>query len=73
MPVNISIVRKKGFILNPDDLIVNAVFRALERTDGHCPTPVTNRFGHDQCPCSEYLQKGNCYCKLYIKENEKDS
>mgnify|MGYP002622090684 FL=1 len=70
MPVDIKIVRKKGFKLNPDDVVVNAIFKALERLDGHCPSPVTNRRGHDQCPCSEYLQHNNCYCKLYVKDDD---
>lgn len=33
MAVEIKIIRKPGFKINPDDVIVNAIFRALERTD----------------------------------------
>ena len=72
MPVEIKIVRREGFRLNPDDNTVNNIFRALERCDGHCPCKHNNRRGHDQCPCSEYLQYGNCYCGLYVKDDDYD-
>lgn len=71
MPVEIKIVRKEGFVLNPDDNVVNNIFRALEKTNGHCPSKHKDRIGHDQCPCSQYLQKGECYCGLYIKSKDK--
>lgn len=68
--VVIEIVRKKGWRINPDDKLVNEIFRALDKNRGHCPTKIENRKGHDQCPCSAYLQDGVCYCKLYVKEDE---
>lgn len=71
--IEIRIVRKEGFIINPDDKEVNKIFRQLDRNGGHCPSKVPNREGHDQCPCSAYLQFDKCYCKLYVRENEKDS
>jgi ferredoxin-thioredoxin reductase catalytic subunit len=67
----IDICRKKGWRINPDDALVNDIFRKLYKTNGHCPTKVENRKGHDQCPCSAYLQDGVCYCGLYIKEDNK--
>ena len=70
--VEIRIVRKEGFIINPDDEKVNEIFRKLDRNGGHCPSKIPNREGHDQCPCSAYLQLGKCYCKLYVRTNEKD-
>ena len=70
MAVELKIVRKKGFILNPDDKIVNNILRALGKNDGHCPCKHPEREGHDQCPCSQYLQKDECYCGLYIKEDK---
>ena len=66
----IKIIRKEGFKLNPNDEIVNRIFRELDKNGGHCPTIIKNRVGHDQCPCSEYLQNNICYCKLYIKEDK---
>ena len=70
MAVDIRIVRKPGFILNPDDDTVNNIFRELERKNGHCPTNNPNRRGHDQCPCADYLERGICYCKLYLNKEE---
>lgn len=73
----IDIVEKKGWKLNPDEKIVNAIFRGLARTGGHCPCVHPERIGHDQCPCASYLEHDICYCNLYVKlkneENEKDS
>lgn len=69
--VEIKIVRKQGFMLNPKDEVVNKIFRALEKHDGHCPTNNPNRIGHDQCPCSAYLQNNECYCGLYVKDYSK--
>lgn len=66
----IEIVEKKGWKLNPDEKIVNAVFRGLARTGGRCPSVHPERIGHDQCPCSAYFQANICYCNLYVKENE---
>lgn len=67
----IKIVRKKGWILNPDDKVVNGIIRGLARTGGHCPCVHPERIGHDQCPCASYLEHDTCYCNLYVKE-EKD-
>ena len=67
MSVEIKIVRKDGFDLNPDDNVVNNIFRSLEKKDGHCPSIHPERNGHDQCPCSQYLIYGECYCGLYVK------
>lgn len=72
MSVEIKIVRKPGWILNPNDKTVNAIFRALERTDGHCPCVHPERIGHDQCPCASYLEHDICYCNLYLKTNENE-
>ena len=69
MPVEIKIVRKEGYRLNPDDNIVNNIFRALERCNGHCPCHHPEREGSDKCPCYEYMTYGNCYCRLYVKED----
>ena len=66
----IEIVIKEGWKLNPDEHIVNSVFRGLARTGGHCPCVHPERIGHDQCPCCSYLEHNICYCNLYIKENE---
>lgn len=69
MPVEIKIVRKEGWVINPDDKIVNNIFRGLEVNKGHCPGNHPERDGHDQCPCHDYLANDVCYCGLYVKEN----
>ena len=64
------ILRKKGFRINPNDDTVNYILKKLKENDGHCPTLVHNRRGHDQCPCSSYLQEDICHCGLYVKEDK---
>ncbi len=68
MATEIKIIRIPGFDLNPNDNHVNDVLRKLDNNHGHCPTHVIDRVGHDQCPCSAYLQDKTCYCGLYIKK-----
>lgn len=72
MAIEIKIVRKSGFQLNPKDDVVNEIFRQLERKDGHCPTIKPDRNGHDYCPCHAYLADGNCYCGLYVRKDKSD-
>lgn len=69
MKNEINIVRKDGWILNPNDKVVNGIFRALANNDGHCPCVHPERIGHDQCPCCAYLEHDVCYCQLYVKES----
>ena len=66
----IKIVRKKGFILNPNDEKISEIINKIILNQGHCPTEIKDRNGHDQCPCSDYLQNSICHCKLYIELNE---
>ena len=70
MPVTINILKRDGWDLNPDDKVVNNIFRALERCDGHCPCHHEDRRGNDVCPCDEYKEYNNCVCGLYTKRDE---
>ena len=63
-----KIVRKEGWELNPDDDVVNHIIESLETNYGHCPSTHQEREGHDQCPCTSYLQYDKCYCTLYVKK-----
>lgn len=72
MPVEIKLSPRKGDILNPDEQQFNAIFRQIAENDGHCITKVDKRFGHDLCPCQNYLAGGKCFCGLYIKDNNYD-
>ena len=69
MSVEIKILRKEGYEINPDDKIVNDIFRMLEKNEGHCPCHHPEREGHDQCPCTDWIKNSKCYCGLYVKKN----
>lgn len=64
---------KPGFQLNPNEKIVKAITKAVERNDGKCPC-VHNSEEYEGksllCPCSDYLKKDICCCNLYVKTNE---
>lgn len=49
---------KEGFILNPNEKVVNGILKGLERNGGHCP-------------CKAYRKEDNCCCTLYIKNKKK--
>jgi len=68
MATEIKIIRKEGWILNPDDSKVNGIFNTIGQNGGHCPTRTKTRIGHDQCPCADYLERDICHCGLYLKE-----
>ena len=69
MPVEIKIVRRAGYKLNPDEQKFNAIFRLIAENNGHCITKIDDRIGNDVCPCTNYLAGGKCFCGLYVKEN----
>ena len=65
----IDILLKPGFILNPNDEVVNAIFRRLEKTEGHCPCANPDKGTEfDMCPCREYRENNKCCCQLYIRD-----
>lgn len=67
----IAIRRKQGWILNPNDKIVNAILKRLEVTEGECPCCNSGETKEDRmCPCRSYLEDDYCCCKLYLKEDE---
>ena len=61
----IKILRKKGWILNPNDKIVNAILKRVELNNGECPCQ--NNSSDKHCPCTNYRDKNLCHCNLYIK------
>lgn len=69
----IKILRKEGWKLNPNDRIVNAIFRRCIKNDGLCPC-VHNSEDYEgkdlHCPCTDYTIKNKCECGLYLKEND---
>lgn len=60
----IKILRKKGWILNPNDKVVNSILRAIEKNKGYCPCS-HNTSVDKCCPCSSYREEDNCCCGLY--------
>jgi ferredoxin-thioredoxin reductase catalytic subunit len=68
MPVTIKIQPREGDKINPNEQEFNRIFRMIAENNGHCITKIDKRFGHDICPCQNYLAGGKCFCKLYIKD-----
>lgn len=63
--IMIQILRKEGWVLNPNDRVVNAILRRCEANNGECPCHNT---GEDKkCPCSDYRENDTCHCGLYLK------
>lgn len=62
----VEILRKEGWMLNPNDKVVNAVLKRVELNDGECPCYNTSSDRH--CPCSDYREKDECHCSLYIRK-----
>lgn len=67
----IQIIRKEGWMLNPNDKVVNAILKRCEKCDGLCPCihDTEDYEGKDlHCPCTDYTEKDICECGLYIKK-----
>ena len=64
----VQIYRKEGWILNPNDKVVNAILKRYEMNNGECPCH--NESVDNHCPCSDYREKDVCKCNLYIKKGE---
>ena len=61
----VTILRKEGWGLNPNDKVVNGVLKMVEKNNGVCPCHNT---GVDKnCPCSDYRETDVCHCGLYVK------
>lgn len=62
-----KIYRKEGWILNPDDKVVNGILKGIARNAGHCPC--NNKYsgtGDAICPCKAYREEDCCCCTLYL-------
>ena len=62
----VKIYRKEGFDLNPNDKIVNSIFKRVENNNGECPCH--NNSIDKKRPCSDYRDNNICHCGLYIKK-----
>ena len=64
----VKITRKEGWVLNPNDKIVNSIFKRIEANDGECPCHNPGETKEDRmCPCNSYLEHDKCCCGLYLK------
>lgn len=57
----------KGFVLNPDKKYVDAIIQGIQKKQGHCPCRL-NVDDTTLCPCDDFVQNGNCKCKLFVKK-----
>lgn len=60
---------KEGWKLNPNNKVVEAITKALERNNGRCPCihDTEDYEGKSlMCPCTDYLLKDMCCCQLYV-------
>lgn len=64
----VQIYRKEGWVLNPNDKIVNAILKRYEMNNGECSC--NNESVDKHCPYSDYREKDVCKCNLYIKKGE---
>ena len=64
----VQIFRKEGWVLNPNDKVVNSILKMCEKNNGECPCRNPGKTPEDRkCPCREYRENDVCCCKLYIK------
>ena len=68
--IDLDYVKKnvqEGFILNPNEKVVNGIIKGLNRCDGECPCANSGETLEDRmCPCKNYREEGHCCCTLYI-------
>ena len=64
----IPILRKEGWILNPNDKVLNSILKMIENNGGKCPC--FNTSIDSNCPCDDYRIKDTCHCGLYKKETD---
>lgn len=60
----------KGYVINPDKEYTSKIIEGIYRKNGHCPCRV-NTDETTLCPCDDFIQNGNCKCRLFIKKEEK--
>lgn len=57
----------RGYRLNKDKEYVAKIMEGINKKNGHCPCRV-KATESTLCPCDEFVKKGICVCKLFIKE-----
>lgn len=72
--VNFEFVKnncREGWMVNPNEKIVNGIIKGLNRNNGQCPCANSSEDKH--CPCSNYRLKDKCCCTLYLKKENSES
>lgn len=64
----IETISKKGWILNPNKKAVASILKRIEKCGGECPC--YNESYDKKCPCSDFREKDECHCNLYVKVKE---
>lgn len=65
-----KILVKKGWKLNPNKKVLNAIIKRINKCDGECPCDNPGETLEDRiCPCKEYRENNICHCNLYVHEN----
>jgi ferredoxin-thioredoxin reductase catalytic subunit len=59
----------KKFRMNPDQKYVDMIIQGIEKKEGHCPCRV-NVDDTTLCPCDDFIENGNCKCKLFIPRDD---
>lgn len=62
----IQIMRKEGFILNPNDKVINAILSRCEKNNGICPCHHPEEEGDLHCSCESYRLKKIPVVAVYI-------
>ena len=57
---------REGFMLNPNEKVVNGIIKGLNRNEGECPCD--NNSEDKMCPCRNYRLHDHCCCTLYVKK-----
>lgn len=68
--IDIEYVRnnvRDGWMINPNEKVVNGIIKGLNRTGGLCPCH--NDAEDLRCPCSNYRLHDKCCCTLYVKKS----
>lgn len=64
-----DILIKEGWMLNPDEKVVNGIRRGVERCGGECPCNNPYKGTPDAiCPCKDYRENDHCCCTLYVRK-----
>lgn len=61
----------KNYQLNSDKEYVKRIIEGIYKKDGHCPCKL-KQDDTTLCPCDEFIETGDCKCKLYVPKKNKE-